>query len=179
MNTENFKMYLLRYTLPVLLFHVSSIDAWVHRPFLLITSLLYQNIQTLISAGILHNLGDLQRMSSYVTKGRNGQPSIQYSNYLQLAADHFSFDTYGMSTPVATLTSRAAFEADATAAYQNALVRFSYISCAVANELLRQMWYLSGNQSHANTAINIMDSWSSTVKNVDSNCERAVHVPLS
>jgi hypothetical protein len=33
------------------------------------------------------------------------------------------------------------------------------------------MWYLAGNQSHANTAIKIMDSWSSTVKSVDPNCE--------
>lgn len=40
-----------------------------------------------------------------------------------LAADSFSSDAYSMSTPVATLTSRAAFERDATAAYQNALVR--------------------------------------------------------
>ncbi|KAJ7809514.1 chondroitin AC/alginate lyase [Mycena olivaceomarginata] len=57
-----------------------------------------------------------------------------------------------MSTPVAMLTSRASFEADTTAAYQNAL-----------------MWKLTGIELHAAKAIEIMDAWSSTLKSVDPN----------
>ena len=33
------------------------------------------------------------------------------------------------------------------------------------------MWYLTGTQAHANKAITIIDSWSSTVQSVDPNCE--------
>jgi hypothetical protein len=62
-------------------------------------------------------------MSSFVERGRSGNFTVQYNDYLLLAADSLSSDTYAMSTPVAILTSRAAFEKDATAAYQNALVR--------------------------------------------------------
>jgi hypothetical protein len=62
-------------------------------------------------------------MLSYVNAGRAGTSSNQYSDYLLLAKDYSSSDTYGMSTPVATLTQRAPFERDGTAAYQNALVR--------------------------------------------------------
>lgn len=78
---------------------------------------------TLPIAGLLHSQADLERMLSYVTKGRAGTPSKQYSDYLLLEADSFSSISYGMHTPVVTLTTRASFERDATAAYQNALVR--------------------------------------------------------
>jgi hypothetical protein len=61
-------------------------------------------------------------MLSYVVKGRAGTASNQYSDYLLLTADSFSSGDYVMSTPVTTLSARASFEADATAAYQNALV---------------------------------------------------------
>ena len=33
------------------------------------------------------------------------------------------------------------------------------------------MWYLTKNQSHADKAITIMDSWSNKIKIVDPNCE--------
>jgi len=89
-------------------------------------------------------------MLYYVNAGRAGTPSNQYSDYLLLAKDPLSSDTYRMSTPVATLTQRAAFERDGTAAYQNAL-----------------LWYLTRDRSHANKSIAIMDSWSSTIKSVD------------
>ncbi|KZP14561.1 hypothetical protein FIBSPDRAFT_1048684 [Athelia psychrophila] len=55
-----------------------------------------------------------------------------------------------MSTPVATMESRPAFEADATAAWLS-LFRSGH----------------SRIQAHANKAIQIMDAWSSTVKSVD------------
>jgi hypothetical protein len=77
---------------------------------------------TLPTAGVLHSLSDLERMLSYVVKGRAGTASNQYSDYLLLTADSFSSGDYVMSTPVTTLSARASFEADATAAYQNALV---------------------------------------------------------
>ena len=66
-------------------------------------------------------------MLSYITKGRAGTASNQYSDYLLLARDSFSSNTYGMHKPVVTLTTRAAFEKDATAAYQNALVRLIFV----------------------------------------------------
>ncbi|KAJ6553040.1 chondroitin AC/alginate lyase [Mycena capillaripes] len=91
-------------------------------------------------------------MSSYITAGLAGTNSPQYQDYLLFAADKYSSDAYQMSTPVATLTSRASFEADATAAYQNAL-----------------MWKLTGIQLHATKSIQIMDAWSGTLKSVDPN----------
>ncbi|KAJ6601307.1 chondroitin AC/alginate lyase [Mycena vulgaris] len=117
----------------ILAVNVLSVRAWIH-------------------PGVLHKLSDMSRMSSYITAGLAGTDSPQYRDYLLFAADKFSSDTYQMSTPVAMMTSRAAFEADATAAYQNAL-----------------MWKLTGIQLHANKAIQIMDAWSSTVKSVDPN----------
>jgi len=126
-------MFLLNLTLLTLLFSLSTVHAFI-----------------LTHPGILHNLTDLERMASFVAKGRAGTPSRQYSDYLLLAADYHSSDAYVMHNPVTTLTSRSDFENDATSAYQNAL-----------------MWYFSGNESHANLAIQIMDAWSSTVQSVD------------
>ncbi|KAJ7921144.1 chondroitin AC/alginate lyase [Mycena leptocephala] len=94
----------------------------------------------------------MDRMSSYITAGLAGTNSAQYQDYLLFAADKFSSDAYQMSTPVAFLTTRASFEADATAAYQNAL-----------------MWKLTGIKLHATKAMQIMDAWSGTVKSVDPN----------
>ena len=74
------------------------------------------------AAGILHSPSDLKRMLSYVNEGQAGFPSNQYNDYLLLAKDHLSADTYRMSAPVVTLTQRSAFERDGAAAYQNALV---------------------------------------------------------
>ncbi|KAJ7205253.1 chondroitin AC/alginate lyase, partial [Mycena pura] len=102
--------------------------------------------------GILHKLSDMNRMSSYITAGLAGTNSPQYQDYLLFAADKFSSDAYQMSTPVEMLTTRASFEADATAAYQNAL-----------------MWKLTGIKLHATKAIQIMDAWSGTLKSVDPN----------
>ena len=114
-------------------------------------------------------------MLSYVTRGRAGTPSNQYSDYLLLETDSFSSDAYSMSTPVATLAGRASFERDATAAYQNALVRLSKpcrpLFVIVVVDHFLQVWYLTGNQTHASKAIEIMDSWSSTVQSVDPNCK--------
>ncbi|KAJ7587957.1 chondroitin AC/alginate lyase [Mycena floridula] len=128
MRTAFFRSVLL-----TLIVNVLSIRAWIH-------------------PGILHKLSDMSRMSSYITAGLSGTDSPQYQDYLLFAANSYSSDAYSMSTPVATLTSRASFEADATAAYQNAL-----------------MWKLTGIQLHANKAIAIMDAWSGTVKSVDPN----------
>jgi hypothetical protein len=74
-------------------------------------------------AGILHNLSDLKRMALYVAKGQAGTASNQYNDYLLLASDYASSATYTMHTPVEILATRSEFEHDATAAYQNALVR--------------------------------------------------------
>jgi hypothetical protein len=116
-----FKMFSLSLAVLGLLANISSTHAWVHRKSFFV--LAPPSLLTLPIAGILHNLSDLERMLSYVTKGRAGTASHQYNDYLLLANDSFSSSSYAMSTPVATLTSRASFEADATAAYQNALVR--------------------------------------------------------
>lgn len=74
-------------------------------------------------AGILHKSSDIDRMNTYISNGLADTASHQYSDYLLFAANSYSSDAYAMSTPVATLSSRASFEADAAAAYHNALVR--------------------------------------------------------
>lgn len=107
-------------------------------PFLglIISSSLLESAHTLFIAGILHNASDLSRMSSYVNRGSAGAANVQYNDYLLLSEDSFSSATYVMSEPVVTLTSRAAFEEDATAAYQNALVRhyaMMFLCCADIN----------------------------------------------
>ncbi|KAJ7086212.1 chondroitin AC/alginate lyase [Mycena epipterygia] len=117
----------------ILAVSVLSVRAWIH-------------------PGILHKLSDMSRISSYTTAGLAGTNSPQYQDYLLFAADKFSSDAYQMSTPVATLISRASFEADATAAYQNAL-----------------MWSLTGIELHAAKSIEIMNAWSGTLKSVDPN----------
>ncbi|KAJ7895379.1 chondroitin AC/alginate lyase [Mycena leptocephala] len=121
----------------------------------LVASILVVNVllaQAWIHPGILHKTSDMDRMSSYITAGLAGTSSPQYQDYLLFAADKFSSDAYTMTTPVTTLTSRASFEADATAAYQNAL-----------------MWKLTGIKLHATKSIQIMDAWSGTLKGVDPN----------
>ncbi|KAL8278560.1 hypothetical protein RQP46_009052 [Phenoliferia psychrophenolica] len=90
-------------------------------------------------------------MQKFITAGLAGTSSSQYSDYLLLAADSYSSHGYTMSTPVATLTSREAFEADSAAAYQNAL-----------------MWKFTGIKAHATKSIEIMDAWSAKLTAVDS-----------
>ncbi|KZP28276.1 chondroitin AC/alginate lyase [Athelia psychrophila] len=117
---------------------------------LLCVSIIAATASAWIHPGILHKSTDIARMTGYITAGLAGTASHQYSDYLLFAASSYSSDAYAMSTPVATMESRAAFEADATAAYQNAL-----------------MWTFTGIQAHANKAIQIMDAWSSIVTSVD------------
>ncbi|KAJ7912650.1 chondroitin AC/alginate lyase [Mycena leptocephala] len=98
-----------------------------------------------------------------------------------------------MSTPVEMLTTRASFEADATAAYQNALVYIIAIpipcELSSSSSTVSKMWKLTGVEEgvdghsderanrhfhtgiklHATKAIQIMDAWSGTLKSVDPN----------
>ncbi|KAJ7926425.1 hypothetical protein B0H13DRAFT_2313528 [Mycena leptocephala] len=78
-----------------------------------------------------------------------------------------------MSTPVEMLTTRASFEADATAAYQNALVYIIAIpipcELSSSSSTVSKMWKLTGIKLHATKAIQIMDAWSGTLKSVDPN----------
>ncbi|KAK4701128.1 hypothetical protein P7C70_g5109, partial [Phenoliferia sp. Uapishka_3] len=120
------------FTLTALLVGASSAFAWIH-------------------PGILHTTSDLSRMQTFINKGVAGTSSPQYKTHVAMAANEYALHTYTMSTPVAKLTSRVAFEADAAAAYQNAL-----------------MWKFTGIKAHATKSIEIMDAWSAKLKSVDS-----------
>ena len=124
----------------------SSAFAWVHRELLSASDA--RKVRSpfrVFAAGILHTANDLSRMQTFINKGVAGTTSPQYETYVKMAANAYALHTYTMSTPgmcalngrkttffvmltsfsssVAKLTSREAFEADAAAAYQNALVR--------------------------------------------------------
>lgn len=105
-----------------------------------------------IHPGVMHSLGDLERMRTNVLAGN--QP--WYMGYTNLLADFHSSSAYAMEGPLTAINRDAItgalptqFQDDCGAAYQNAL-----------------LWYLTGDPAHANKAIQILNAWSSCCTNM-------------
>jgi hypothetical protein len=106
--------------------------------------------QSFIHPGLLQNVQDIARMKTAIL----GKQEPVYSGFLVFQANAQSQDSYHMQGPMAMVgrnptVGQGTYDADANAAYQNAL-----------------MWALTGGQSYADKAIEIVNAWSSTLKSI-------------
>ncbi|QEC75173.1 alginate lyase family protein [Mucilaginibacter ginsenosidivorax] len=118
--------------------------------FLLLLLADFAKAQSFTHPGLLQNTQDIERMKTAI---REKQEPI-YSGFLVLQAHPQSQNTYRMQGPMEIVgrnptIGQAVYDADANAAYQNAL-----------------MWALTGQQAYADKAIEIVNSWSSTLKSI-------------
>ncbi len=101
---------------------------------------------TFTHPGVFHTQADLNRIRDKVAA--NEQPWLD--GYTALAADSHSSYNYSMQGPYSYISRLphaylSQWENDCGAVYQNAI-----------------MWYITGDQRHANKAIEILDGWSDT-----------------
>ncbi|GAA3990192.1 hypothetical protein GCM10022210_49640 [Mucilaginibacter dorajii] len=106
--------------------------------------------QPFMHPGLLQNVRDIARMKTAI---KEKQDPI-YSDFLFFQEHPQSQSTYHMQGPMKMVgrnptVGQGIYDADANAAYQNAL-----------------MWALTGEQSYADKAIEIIDAWSSTLKSI-------------
>ncbi|MCF3108292.1 alginate lyase family protein [Niabella sp. CC-SYL272] len=122
-------------------------------PFLLFTFLLFAfslvvNGQSFIHPGILHSREDLARMKTAI----QAQKEPAFSGYGIFAKDPCSQYTYKIKGPLDTVSrnptvGQGIYDSDANAAHQNAI-----------------MWAVTGDNRYAQKAIEIINSWSATLK---------------
>ncbi|MDN5286634.1 MAG: hypothetical protein JWR38_2908 [Mucilaginibacter sp.] len=118
--------------------------------FLLICPFDDVKAQAFIHPGLLQNKGDIERMKVAI-KEKQGPV---YSGFLVFQAHPQSQSNYYIQGPMKMVgrnptIGQGIYDADANAAYQNAL-----------------MWALTGQQEYANKAIEIVNAWSSTLKSI-------------
>lgn len=118
--------------------------------FLLLCLANFAKAQSFTHPGLLQNTQDIERMKTAI---KEKQEPI-YSGFLVLQAYPQSQNTYRMQGPMEMVgrnptIGQGVYDADANAAYQNAL-----------------MWALTGQQPYADKAIAIVNSWSSTLKSI-------------
>ena len=106
--------------------------------------------QSFIHPGLLQNKQDIERMKTAI---KEKQEPI-YSGFLVFQAHPQSQSSYSIQGPMEMVgrnptIGQGVYDADANAAYQNAL-----------------MWALTGQQGYANKAIQIVNAWSSTLKSI-------------
>jgi hypothetical protein len=106
--------------------------------------------QSFIHPGLLQNTQDIARMKLAIL----AKQEPVYSGFLVFQTNAQSQDSYHMQGPMAMVgrnptVGQGTYDADANAAYQNAL-----------------MWALTGRQSYADKAIEIVNAWSSTLKSI-------------
>jgi len=101
--------------------------------------------QTFVHPGGLHTQSDLDRMKAKVAAGQH--PWIDDWN--KLITDAQAQNTYTAAPKANMGTSRQRADADAHAAYLNAI-----------------RWYISGDTSYAACAVRICNAWSATVNQV-------------
>jgi autotransporter-associated beta strand protein len=106
-----------------------------------------------VHPGVIHTQTDFDRMKSKVLAGE--EPWI--SGYNKLVADSRSSASYALQGPFATVTrspigsvNLGAWENDCGALHQNAL-----------------LWTITGNQAHANKAIQLLNAWASTLTTIN------------
>jgi hypothetical protein len=118
--------------------------------FLLICLSNHVKAQSFIHPGLLQSIQDIERMKTAI---KEKQEPV-YNGFLVFQAHPQSQNTYHMQGPMEMVgrnptVGQGIYDADANAAYQNAL-----------------MWALTGQQGYANKAIEIIDAWSSTLKSI-------------
>ncbi len=103
-----------------------------------------------VHPGLLHTQADLDRMRRHVAAGDEPWKA----GFARLEADKFSRADYRRQGPFEVViretgntVGNGEMVADANAAYQNAI-----------------MWRLTGNEAHARKAIEILNAWSSTLR---------------
>jgi len=118
-------------------------------------------LQAFQHPGVLHSMRDLGRMredvavcTGAVKQDATAMAGRVYDGYKLFAADPASQADYKMQGPMEMVgrnptVGATAYDNDANAAYQNAV-----------------MWAITGDSSHAQKAIGIINAWSSTLKEV-------------
>ncbi|WP_197171183.1 alginate lyase family protein [Novipirellula aureliae] len=113
-----------------------------------VASVVSAESKSFVHPGILHTHADLERMRQQVATG--AQPYLDGFKILQKHSQSSSrykvlggFEETGRKPSVRS----SEHESDANAAYQNAM-----------------MWAITGDQAHADKAIEILNAWSSTLK---------------
>ncbi|WP_439694766.1 alginate lyase family protein [Mucilaginibacter sp. AW1-7] len=106
--------------------------------------------QSFIHPGLLQNAQDIARMKAAIL----AKQEPVYSGFLVFQAHSQSQNTYHMQGPMEMVgrnptVGQGIYDADANAAYQNALI-----------------WALTGTQLYADKAIEIVNAWSSTLKSI-------------
>ena len=110
----------------------------------------FVNVQSFIHPGILHSREDLDRMKKAVA--RKEEPIYAgYQMFIQNPASQYS---YKMQGPLAMVgrnptIGQATYDSDANAAHQNAV-----------------MWAVTGDKRYAEKAIEIVNAWSSSLKEI-------------
>ena len=109
--------------------------------------------QPFVHPGLLHTAAGLQRMRQCVAGGLEPWTS----GFEKFRADRCSRADWKLNGPLETVTrsplnasGNAQMVMDGNAAYQNAL-----------------MWCVTGNEEHAQKAVEILNAWSSTLKKMD------------
>ena len=93
----------------------------------------------LVHPGISHKMSDLERMKSMVEAGEEPW----FSSYKAIESSGYAL-SYGIrgNASVTTITTHGPFMSDSYAAYANAL-----------------LWYITGNEAHAQKCVDIFNSW--------------------
>ncbi|MGN7786524.1 alginate lyase family protein [Niabella sp. 22666] len=122
-------------------------------PFILFSLALFAfsqviNGQVFIHPGILHGREDLARMKAAI----EAEKEPVFSGYGVFAKDPYSQYTYQIKGPLDTVSrnptvGQGIYDSDANAAHQNAI-----------------MWTITGDNRYAQKAIEIINSWSATLK---------------
>ncbi|MDB5146858.1 MAG: Fibronectin type domain protein, partial [Mucilaginibacter sp.] len=118
--------------------------------FLLICLTNHVKAQSFIHPGLLQSIQDIERMKTAI---KEKQEPI-YNGFLVFQTHPQSQNTYHMQGPMEMVgrnptVGQGIYDADANAAYQNAL-----------------MWALTGEHGYADKAIEIINAWSSTLKSI-------------
>ncbi|PQV49012.1 putative secreted protein (Por secretion system target) [Jejuia pallidilutea] len=97
-------------------------------------------IAQLVHPGISHSMSDLERIKAMVETGEEPWAS-EFANFSSNSKSLCSYTVKG-NTSITEITNHGDFQNDGYAAYYNAL-----------------MWYITGNECHAEKAVEIFNSW--------------------
>jgi len=105
-----------------------------------------------VHPGILHSSADLTRMKTLVA----AQSQPWYEAYQAFAASYYSLLTYTFSPPCSFVTRDSNYDLDVCVG------QFASDSVAALQHAL--MWMITGTESYAASATNILSGWGSTLK---------------
>ena len=105
-----------------------------------------------VHPGILHSTADLTRVKNLVA----AETQPWYEAYQAFAASYYSLLTYTFSPPCSFVTRDSNYDLDVCVG------QFASDSVAALQHAL--MWIITGTESYAASATNILSGWGSTLK---------------